>query len=93
MVRALGTLRGYAFLTTRGDNDDRRGDDNDRRGDDNDRRGDNNDRRGDEIRDDDDRKDNDQMFDMHSLVHLATRIWVQQEGLTVEDSENGNSAI
>jgi tetratricopeptide (TPR) repeat protein len=48
MVHAIGTLRGYAFVVRRGD---------------------------------------EEMFDMHSLVHLATRIWVQQEGRVTQTIE------
>ncbi|PMD50988.1 uncharacterized protein K444DRAFT_647369 [Hyaloscypha bicolor E] len=48
MVHALGTLRGYAFVVKRGD---------------------------------------EEMFDMHSLVHLATRIWIQQEGRVTQMME------
>jgi KaiC/GvpD/RAD55 family RecA-like ATPase len=42
MEHAIGTLRGYAFLSQRGD---------------------------------------EEMFDMHSLVHVATRVWLESEGL------------
>ena len=48
MVRAIGTLRGYAFVVRRGD---------------------------------------EEMFDMHSLVHLATRIWIQREGRVTQTME------
>jgi len=47
-VHAIGTLRGYAFVIRRGD---------------------------------------DEMFDMHSLVHLATRIWIQREGRVTQTME------
>jgi tetratricopeptide (TPR) repeat protein len=43
MEHAIGTLKGYAFLSQRGD---------------------------------------EEMFDMHSLVHVATRVWLESEGLT-----------
>jgi tetratricopeptide (TPR) repeat protein len=33
------------------------------------------------------RRGNSKVFDMHSLVHLATRIWVQQEDLTATTDE------
>ena len=42
MEHAIGTLRGYAFLSQRGD---------------------------------------EEMFDMHSLVHMATWVWLESEGL------------
>ena len=42
MEHAIGTLRGYAFLSQRGD---------------------------------------EEMFDMHSLVHMATRVWLESEGV------------
>ncbi|KFY32215.1 hypothetical protein V493_00408, partial [Pseudogymnoascus sp. VKM F-4281 (FW-2241)] len=42
MEHAIGTLRGYAFLSQRGEED---------------------------------------IFDMHSLVHVATRLWLESEGL------------
>ncbi|RDW56930.1 hypothetical protein BP5796_12997 [Coleophoma crateriformis] len=42
LENAIGTLRGYAFLAPRGD---------------------------------------DETFDMHSLVHMATRVWLKNEGL------------
>jgi tetratricopeptide (TPR) repeat protein len=42
IVRAIGTLRGYAFLAER----------------------------------------DDALYDMHSLVHLATQVWVREQGLT-----------
>ncbi|OBT65046.1 hypothetical protein VE03_05181, partial [Pseudogymnoascus sp. 23342-1-I1] len=42
MEHAIGTLRGYAFLSQRGE---------------------------------------EEMFDMHSLVHVATRVWLESEGL------------
>jgi tetratricopeptide (TPR) repeat protein len=48
MVHAIGTLRGYAFVVRRGD---------------------------------------EETFDMHSLVHLATRIWIQREGRVIQTME------
>lgn len=34
------------------------------------------------------RREDDNMFDMHSLVYLATRIWVQREGLAVQTTRD-----
>jgi tetratricopeptide (TPR) repeat protein len=48
MLHAIGTLRGYAFMVRRGD---------------------------------------EEVFDMHSLVHLATRIWIQREGRVTQTME------
>jgi hypothetical protein len=53
MVHAIGTLRGYALVVRRGD---------------------------------------EQMFDMHSLVHLATRIWIQREGRDTDDGEGNKTS-
>ncbi|KAK2879471.1 hypothetical protein FQN49_000855 [Arthroderma sp. PD_2] len=39
------------------------------------------------------RREDDEMFDMHSLVHMATRIWVRKQGLMAETMENATRHI
>ena len=37
-------------------------------------------------------REDDKVFDMHRLVHLATRIWVETHGHVLADDREGDSA-